>query len=163
MNGSVPAHRIRKFTKDDVPQLIGLMRQLAVFEGYADRFAVTESDLIAQGLGENPAFGAFVADSPGGVLSGMAVIYTVPWTYDLAPALVLKELFVAPPFRSRGVGEKLLGAVFDHARSTGARRVSWSVLRSNPAAKRFYRRNGGMRDETWELWGWQEAAGDASS
>ena len=81
------------------------LSQLAIFEEYIDTFRVTEANLIAYGLTENPLFGAFVAaEHSSGRLLGMAVHYVVPWTYDMRPDLVLKELFVIKDVRGLGIG-----------------------------------------------------------
>lgn len=41
---------IRPARASDVTQLLRLMQELAVFEGYRDRFAVTQSDLLQRGF-----------------------------------------------------------------------------------------------------------------
>ena len=41
---------IRRALASDAPQLLSLMRGLARFEGYDDRFAVTVDDLIERGF-----------------------------------------------------------------------------------------------------------------
>jgi GNAT superfamily N-acetyltransferase len=142
---------IRPFTQGDVPAVLALMRGLAVFEGYIDKFAVTEKDLIDHGLGETPRFGVLVADLEGRVV-GIAVHYVVPWTYDLKPTVVLKELFVEEGARSSGAGAALVAALKRHATAIGAPRVNWTVLAGNEPAKRFYRRQGGAPDDLWEPW-----------
>ncbi|WP_455854615.1 hypothetical protein [Ensifer canadensis] len=53
----------RPFEHRDVATVLALMRGLAVFEGYIDKFAVTERDLIDHGLCDSPRFGVFVAEA----------------------------------------------------------------------------------------------------
>ncbi len=142
---------VRPFEHRDVARVLQLMRDLAVFEDYIDKFRVTESDLIAYGLGDNPRFGVLVADF-GGRVVGIAVHYVIPWTYDLKPTLVLKELFVDETVRSLGAGAALIDALKRHAATIGAPRIEWSVLASNDNAKRFYLRQGAMLDAIWEPW-----------
>jgi ketosteroid isomerase-like protein len=86
---------------DDAAGLLLLMKQLAVFEGYANNFRVTEKDLLERGLAHNSAgqFTAVVAQSDLGELWGYAVVYSIPFTFDLAPTLVLKELLVTETAR----------------------------------------------------------------
>ncbi|MBC7974380.1 MAG: GNAT family N-acetyltransferase, partial [Myxococcales bacterium] len=81
-----------------------------------------------------------------------AVVYAIPFTYDLRPTLVLKELFVAEPTRATGIGRALMTAVLAHARTTGCGRLQWDVLPDNHRAKAFYRRFGGQPDAAWERW-----------
>lgn len=131
------------------------MRGLAVFEGYDEEFRVTVDDLILHGLGPSPRFGAFVADDGRGLLLGVAVHYVIPWTYDLRPTLVLKELFVEADGRRQGVGKALMEAVFSEAERIGAPRVQWQVLADNESAKAFYRGLGAAMDAKWHPWGIQ--------
>ncbi|HEV7323086.1 MAG TPA: GNAT family N-acetyltransferase [Ensifer sp.] len=142
---------IRAFERPDVADVLRLMRGLAVFEGYIDRFRVTAADLIEHGLGDNPRFGVLVA-VVGDRVIGIAVHYVIPWTYDLKPTLVLKELFVDETARSSGAGAALIDALKRHAVAIGAPRIEWSVLASNENAKRFYRRQGAVADAIWEPW-----------
>lgn len=132
--------------------VLGLMHELAVFERYSEKFRVRESDIVEHGLGDSPCFGVFVAEIDGGV-AGIAVYYIVPWTYDLKPVLVLKELFVSKGFRGLGVGGRLLAKLDSYALEVGASRIVWKVLKDNVAAKRFYEKAGGKKDSVWELWG----------
>lgn len=141
----------RPFEHCDVATVLALMRGLAVFEGYIDKFAVTERDLIDHGLCDSPRFGVFVAELDGRVV-GIAVQYVIPWTYDLKPTVVLKELFVEETARSSGAGAALIEALKRYAAEIGAPRINWTVLAGNAPAKRFYRRHGGGPDEVWEPW-----------
>lgn len=142
---------IRPFSRLDVGPLLGLMKDLARFEGYIDDFQVTKTDLIEKGLGDTPVFEAYVAEI-GGCLCGMAVIYSIPWTYDLRPKIVLKELYVAKRHRGLGVGNSLIEAVRKRAVEKGASQVSWTVLKGNKRAEEFYTRLGGEPDPIWDGW-----------
>ncbi|MBB6558120.1 diamine N-acetyltransferase [Acidovorax soli] len=148
--------RIREAGPHDAAQLLAMMRALAVFEGYADAFEVTERDLLERGLacsGADREFGCLVAQA--GVnapLAGYAVWVQTRFTFDLQPTLVLKELWVQPAHRRRGLGEHLFNAVRAQANAIGAARLQWLVLPGNAAAQRMYARCGGRRDTQWEHW-----------
>jgi GNAT superfamily N-acetyltransferase len=144
--------QVRPFGARDIASLWRLMAALAEFEGYADEFAVSEADLAAHGLGDARRFSAFVADDGGSELLGMAVCYVIPWTFDLKPTLVLKELLVDAPARGRGVGQALFAKVVEEGVHTGASRMNWTVLPSNAPAMAFYRQVGGKPDTQWESW-----------
>lgn len=154
----MPNLRVRSFTEADIPELLELMKGLARFEGYIDHFVVTRDDLAAHGLGPSPRFEAFVAEVEGVEgLVGMAVVYQIPWTYDLRPTLVMKELFVRESGRGRGVGGALLQRVAERAVELDCPRVLWTVLSTNEGARRFYSSAGARKDEVWEPWGLDEA------
>lgn len=148
----ISAVTVRDFHAGDIPALLALMRALAVFEGYADQFAVTADDLAIHGLGPVPLFGAKVAASATGDVVGMAVHHTIGWTYDRRPTLVLKELYVADGWRGGGVGQALMRAVALQARAIGAPRLHWLVLPDNEPAMRFYRSLGGEPVTGWQSW-----------
>jgi GNAT superfamily N-acetyltransferase len=143
---------IRRAVAADAPQLLSLMRGLAQFEGYDDRFAVTVDALLERGFSSRPPeFIAWVAELEGKLL-GYAVIYVIPFTFDLRPTLVLKELFIDATARGRNLGHGLMDAVIEHGRSLNARLIRWQVLPSNEPAKGFYGQLGASVDADWENW-----------
>jgi GNAT superfamily N-acetyltransferase len=144
---------IRPAVASDAPQLLSLMQGLARFEGYHERFAVTVEALLERGFSPDrpPEFTAWVAELDR-ALVGYAVIYVIPYTFDLRPTVVLKELFVEERARGRNFGDGLINAVLEHARTLNARLIRWQVLPDNAAAKNFYRRQGGAVDVDWENW-----------
>lgn len=144
---------IRLAVASDASQLLSLMRGLAQFEGYDDRFAVTVDALLERGFSPQrpPEFIAWVAAMDGNLV-GYALIYVIPFTFDLRPTLVLKELFIDASARGRNFGRGLMQAVIEHGRSMNARLIRWQVLPSNEPAKDFYRQHGACVDADWENW-----------
>ena len=167
----VPTHSpgapvaVRLANAGDAEALLQSMERLAEFEGYKADFRVTTKELLARGLAtsQGQEFRAFVADCAAGGLSGYAVVQEIPFTFDLRPTLVLKELFVVATDRSRGVGTALMEAVIAYARQRGCGRLRWHVLPGNDAAKRFYVRFGGAIDSAWENWVLNPSLNSASS
>lgn len=143
--------KTRSFEAKDVSTLLDMMKALAHFEGYLDDFNVTEETLRTKGLCSEPTFSAIVAENEAELI-GYGVYYTIPFTYDLHPTIILKELYVTAEARGTGAGQ----AIFDHIRRTakvaGAKRLQWLVLPSNHSAKAFYRKQGGQPDLAWERW-----------
>jgi GNAT superfamily N-acetyltransferase len=140
---------------DDIPDLLEMMRELAAFEEYLQDFAVTEPELHRRGFsrsGMPPEYFAWIAREESGTAIGYAVAYLVPFTYDLKPALVLKELYVRKENRRRGSGKNLLNAVETFARAHGSGLIRWAVLPGNKRAERFYRSWGGEADTQWNYW-----------
>lgn len=144
--------QVRHFTVDDVYQVLQLMKGLAAFEGYLAEFNVTEADLISRGLREIPEFFACVAEADDKTILGMAVYYLVPYTYDLQPDMILKELFVADEARGLGVGQALMDMVRTDSLARGCGQIKWLVLKGNEAAKRFYSSLGARENVKWENW-----------
>lgn len=152
---------VRYASLADVNALLSLMKQLAVFEDYADQFKVTERDLLERGLAPissgrmSAQFTAIVVERDaieGPTLLGYAVVYEIPFAFDLRPTIVLKELFVAQGSRCNGLGGALMQAALDHALARKCGRLKWDVLPNNEPAKAFYRRWGGQPVNDWESW-----------
>ncbi len=124
---------VRQARASDAATLLQLMRELAVFEHYIDHFRVTAEDLLARGLdgGGNRQFTALVAEVEGASLAGYAVLLEVPFTYDLRPTLILKELYIRDSARGLGIGKALMQAVILHATARNAGRLKWDVLPGN--------------------------------
>jgi predicted N-acetyltransferase YhbS len=67
---------IRKGTKSDMPAVLELIRELAIFEKEPDAVVVTVADLERDGFGDTPLFYTFVAEV-GTKIVGMALYITV--------------------------------------------------------------------------------------
>ena len=140
---------IRKAVEADIPNLLPLMRQLAEFEKYADDFAVTEHVLREQGFHRSPPdFHCLVAEE-GSDLVGILVYHFVAFTYRAKPTLIIKELYIAGPHRSRGVGKLLMKAVAKEAAFTGCGMIKWWVAKWNERGIEFYKQLGAKIDSDW--------------
>lgn len=65
---------------------------------------------------------------------------------------MLRELYVADGYRSKGLGKKLLKHVATSARTRGADRLKWDVLTGNHPAVKFCERLGGFQDKKWSAY-----------
>jgi len=149
---------IRKAVESDIPNLLPLMRELAEFERYAKEFAVTEELLRKQGFGDSPPdFHCLVAEERGELL-GFLVYYFVTFTYRAKPNLIIKELYVAAPHRSRGAGKFLMQAVSKEAAETGCGTIKWWVAKWNKRGIKFYQRLGAEIDNDWHEFQLSESA-----
>jgi GNAT superfamily N-acetyltransferase len=146
--------RVRLAAEADVPALLQLMRGLAVFERYIDRFAVTEEVIREHAFRRSPPdFWTLVAEDDGGAIVGMIVYYLVRFTAAAKPEMVLKEVYVAESARGRRVGEHLMRAAAKQALALDVASVIWQVARWNTEAMRFYERLGAEPDPTWINYG----------
>jgi GNAT superfamily N-acetyltransferase len=150
--------KIRLALEADVPHLLPLMRELAVFEKYDGAFAVTEEILREQGFRRSPPdFYCLVAEEAGQLI-GMLVYYFVPFTYRAKPNLIIKELYVAERHRSQGIGGLLMNAVAAEAAKANCGRIKWWVAKWNTRSIQFYQRLGGKIDEEWHEFQMSEEA-----
>jgi GNAT superfamily N-acetyltransferase len=140
---------IRKAVETDISNLLPLMRELAEFENYGTDFAVTEDVLREQGFRRSPPdFYCLIAEERG-ELVGFLVYYFVPFTYRAKPNLIVKELYIADGYLSRGVGKLLMKAVAKEAEQGGCGMIKWYVAKWNDRGIQFYERLGATIDPNW--------------
>jgi GNAT superfamily N-acetyltransferase len=132
---------IRRATRQDVPQLLELIRGLATYEKKRHKAVVTEGDLLRDGFGPQPKFRALLAHWDGRP-AGYASFFYFYSTFAGRAALFLEDLFVLDEFRGKGIGKALLVAVCKLAIEEGCFALRWEVLDWNRPAIEFYEKLG---------------------
>lgn len=138
---------IRKGTKEDMPAVLELITELAVFENEPEAVNITVDDLVRDGFGENPLFYTFVAEEEGEVI-GMALFYHRYSTWQ-GKTIHLEDLVVKESMRGTGAGSALYKEVIKFAKAQSVRRVEWVVLDWNTHAIDFYKRSGATVFNDW--------------
>jgi len=138
---------IRRGTREDMPAVLGLIKELAIFEKEPDAVVVTVNELVRDGFGDVPLFHTFVAESDGEVI-GMALFYYRYSTWK-GRTIHLEDLIVKEDKRGTGAGGALYKEVIRFAKADGVRRVEWVVLNWNTHAIQFYERSGAAILEDW--------------
>lgn len=141
--------KVREAIKDDMPQVLELIKELAIFEKEPDAVEVTVQDLEREGFGENPLFTCFVAELDSEIV-GAALVYYRFSTWK-GRTLHLEDLIVKEAKRGNGIGEALYKQVMKFAFDRGLKRVAWDVLDWNTGAIRFYERSGANVLKTWRV------------
>ena len=139
---------LREATPEDVPALLGLVHDLAVYERAPDAVEMTESLLHAALFGDTPLARAVLAEDRGKSL-GFAIWFTSFSTWTGRAGLYLEDLFVVPQARGRGVGRALLRHLAREAIRLGCARLEWSVLDWNAPAITFYQSLGAESLDEW--------------
>lgn len=83
-----------------------------------------------------------VRSGPGGGTAGMANVAVSPASMVLSMFWQLRDLYVAPDHRRRGVGRALVDAAVADARAAGAARISLQTEVGNDQALALYRSAG---------------------
>ncbi len=141
--------KIRESVKTDMPQVLDLIKELAIFENEPDVVDVKVADLEHEGFGENPLFTCFVAELDNEIV-GAALIYYRFSTWK-GRTLHLEDLIVKEANRGTGIGEALYKRVMKFADDQGLKRVAWDVLDWNTGAIRFYERSGAKIMQDWRV------------
>src|SRR5687767_9092224 len=102
---------IRAAARSDVPELLRLIGELAVYEKLADQAKGTPAALEAALFGPRPACEALVAEVGGPALC-FALFFTSFSTFLCKPDLYLDDVFVESAHRGGGIGTALLSLFF---------------------------------------------------
>jgi GNAT superfamily N-acetyltransferase len=142
---------IRPARVEDVPIILGLIRELATYERAPDEVTATEEQLVDVLFGEKrvaEVLLAFEGKSP----VGFAVFFHNFSTWLGRPGLYLEDLFVKPDKRGKGYGRALLVDLAKIARDRGCGRMEWAVLNWNEPAIKFYRSLGAKPLDEWTVY-----------
>lgn len=140
---------IRKAGKQDMPAVLDLIKELAVFEKEPDAVKITPQILEEEGLGTNPLFTCFVAEVDSKIV-GIALTYFVFSTWR-GRTLHLEDLIVTEKQRGTGVGMALYRRVMQYAKEEGVAQVKWIVLDWNTPAIDFYEKTGAVIYNNWYI------------
>jgi GNAT superfamily N-acetyltransferase len=144
---SPTVYQLRRGREDDLPRVLALIQELAVYERAPEAVTNTLEMMRRDGFGPTPIFGFFVLEG-GSDLLGLALYYTAYSTWK-GRMLYLEDLVITEPARRGGYGRLLFDAVVAEARRTGARRLKWQVLDWNEPAIKFYKKLGAELDGEW--------------
>ncbi len=142
--------KIRATTPADIPVLLQLIRDLAVYEREPDAVKATEAQLLEALFGARPVAEAVLAEHDGAAV-GMALFFTNFSTWEGRAGLYLEDLFVRPEARGLGIGKALLVHLAGVAVARGYARFEWSVLDWNEPAIGFYKALGAKARDEWTV------------
>ena len=138
---------IRKGTKEDMPAVLDLIKQLALFEKEPDAVVISAQDLVRDGFGETPMFSTFVAEIENEII-GAALFYFRYSTWK-GKTIHLEDLIVTENKRGTGAGLALYSEVIKEGKRQNVRRIEWNVLDWNEPAIRFYEKSGAKVFDDW--------------
>ena len=146
-----PAFTLRAARREDVPAIVGLIEDLALYEKQPDD-CHAEPALLEQHLfGPKPYVESIVAEI-GTEIVGFALFFHNYSTWLTRPGLYLEDLYVKPERRGLGVGRALLAALARLAVARGCGRMEWAVLTWNEPAIGFYRALGAVPMDEWRTY-----------
>jgi GNAT superfamily N-acetyltransferase len=140
---------IRKGTPTDMPAVLSLIKELAVYEKEPDAVVVTVEDLIRDGFSPNPLFHCFVAEVNDQII-GIALYYYRYSTWK-GKTIHLEDLIVREKERGIGAGMALYKEVIKQGEKDGVRRIEWAVLDWNQNAIDFYEKTGAKVLSDWRV------------
>ncbi|XP_058057895.1 thialysine N-epsilon-acetyltransferase [Anopheles bellator] len=182
--------RVRKTVRQDLPEVIAMIQELADFEKMPAGPQLTVEDLERDGgfldgprsCQDGPVYHSFVLelqhDPPGdayqkpststsadcsGPLTRKLIGYAICfYSYSTwqGKSLALEDIYIRPQYRRHGYGQHFFKALAHHARDSNCSRIDFHVLDWNPATS-FYRRMGALDLTETERWHFYRLPKDA--
>ena len=143
-------HVIRPARPEDVPALLALVRELAVYEKSLDEVKATSGDLRRSLFCEQPSVFAHVAEHDGEV-AGFALWFLNYSTWEGRHGIYLEDLYVKPEMRRHGYGTALLAELARICVERRYGRLEWWVLDWNTPAHGFYQSIGAVPMDEWTV------------
>ncbi|WP_407938763.1 GNAT family N-acetyltransferase [Micromonospora rubida] len=133
--GLIPT--VRPARPEDVPAVVAMVHELAEYERAPDQCHLSAGQLDAALFGPAPALFGHVAVDDADRPLGFALWFLNFSTWAGAHGIHLEDLYVRPEARGSGAGRRLLATLAAICVERGYRRLDWSMIDWNPAA-RFY-------------------------
>lgn len=134
----------------EIPALLELIRELAIFERLEHEMEATEESLREAFFGQNPGAGALLARE-NGELVGYAIYFFTFSSFLGRRGIWLDDLYVRPAARRRGIGRALMESVAKIAAKHNCGRYEWSALNWNQNALDVYKKLGAKVMDDWVL------------
>jgi GNAT superfamily N-acetyltransferase len=147
---------VRPIRPDDVPAVVGLVRELAEYEKAAREVLLSEEQLRTALFGDSPKLFGHVAvvDGDGGQdgeVVGMALWFLNFSTWRGTHGIYLEDLYVQPGHRGTGLGRELLRTLAELCVQRRYSRLEWWVLDWNTPSIDFYRAAGAVPMDEWTV------------
>jgi len=138
---------VRKGVKKDLPQVLELIRELAMYEKAPNEVTITLAELEQDGFGAQSVFNFFIAENKNQII-GIALYYIKYSTWK-GKCIFLEDIIVTEQFRKQGIGKKLFDEVVKVAKEMKVPRLEWQVLEWNEPAINFYKKLNANFDNEW--------------
>jgi GNAT superfamily N-acetyltransferase len=129
---------IKALAFDDQPAWLPLWRGYQAFYKVDIADAVTQSTWSRMLDPSEPVHGV-LAELDGKAV-GLVHFLFHRSTWTVGDICYLQDLFVAPAIRGQGIGERLIGHVYEQARIAGCPEVYWLTHETNTTAMKLYDR-----------------------
>lgn len=163
---------VRHARREDVPSILGLIRELADYEKELHSVEATEATLLStiafapsnpETISPSPETGlpvtetptpskparCLVLEDPSGAVVGMALYFYNYSTWRARPGIYLEDLYVKQSERKKGYGKRLLVELAKEVIAMKGGRLEWSVLKWNTPSIEFYESIGAKMMSEW--------------
>jgi len=139
--------KIRKAKKEDLPEVLSLIKELALYEKAPNEVTITLQELEVDGFEKTPLYWIILAENENGIV-GMSFYYIRYSTWK-GKCLYLEDIVVKEEFRGQKVGKILFEETIKAGKEMKAKLMTWQVLDWNEPAINFYKKFNAKLDGEW--------------
>ncbi len=142
-----PGIVIREARQEDAAEAARLVVRFYMFNeefdpAWASREDLARAEEIVRKAMESSEEVLLVAEIGGSIVGVARAVLVEEPMLESSPLAVLKELYVKPEYRRRGVASKLVEEAFDYMKKLGAKVLAAEFPSQNEVATRFYEKLG---------------------
>jgi len=138
---------IREAEKSDIPLILDLIYELAVYERLEHQVTRDENQLYKALFVEKSASAILL--SYDNKIVGFALYFYNFSTFLLKKGLYLEDVFIKEPYRNLGIGKEVFRYLINKAKKTDCGRIEWSCLDWNENSLKFYEKIGAKPQDEW--------------
>lgn len=133
--------------REDIPTILGFIRELAEYEHLLDEVVATE-ELLNEWLFDKEKAEVLLVEEHG-VPIGSALFFHNFSTFLGRAGIYLEDLYIQPQYRNKGYGKAALQKLAQITVERGCGRLEWSCLDWNRPSIDFYLSLGAVPMEEW--------------
>ena len=138
---------LRKGIKQDLPQVLALIKELADYENALDQVSVTLEQLEKDGFEGHPHYYLLVAEYDNQIIG--VCFYFIRYSTWKGKVLFLEDFVVKEEFRRKGIGGMLFEETIRISQKENMDGIHWQVLDWNTPAINFYHKYGAEISNSW--------------
>ena len=146
-----PEITIRFATREDIPLILSLIRDLAEYEKLLDDVVTTERILDKSLFGDRKTAEVLIGSYRGHAIS-YALFFHNFSTFLGKPGIYIEDLYVREAFRGKGMGKALFSYLAGIVKERDCGRLEWAVLNWNHPAIQFYENLGARPMNGWTVY-----------
>jgi len=138
---------VKRFELEDVPAVLGLLREFAEYEDLVQYLDVTAERIETAFFADGATVEGLVAVTDGSTV-GYAFFFPNFASFRGQRGFYLEDIYVTESCRGKGIGEAMLRELSRLAKERGYERIDFVVLDWNTTAIDFYKRHGAEMDHS---------------
>jgi GNAT superfamily N-acetyltransferase len=134
---------------NDVPLILGFIKELAEYEKMSDDVVATE-DVLRESLFKRKIAEVIIGEYKDKPVAFALFFYNFS-TFLGRPGIYLEDLYVKPEMREKGIGKVILSYLAKLTIDRKCGRLEWCCLDWNEPSIKFYKQLGAVPMEDWTV------------